>query len=212
MPEGPVRAPLAPHRLAAIAIEEREAVQKPSELTELLALVADLRPRRVVEIGTYRGGSLWAFAQLAASDAILLSIDLPGGEFGAGYDGEVESRFANFLRHEQRIVTLPLDSHDPATVAAARAALEGVPVDLLFIDGDHSYEGVKRDFELYAPLVRPGGIVALHDILADSDWEGSDVDRLWAEVRDSHRSREIVAEDEGLHMGRWAGIGVLWIE
>ena len=34
-------------------------------------------------------------------------------------------------------------------------------IDFLFLDGDHSYEGVRRDFENYAPLVRPGGIVAL---------------------------------------------------
>jgi hypothetical protein len=34
----------------------------------------------------------------------------------------------------------------------------------LFIDGDHTYEGVRRDFEMYSPLVRKGGIIAFHDI------------------------------------------------
>lgn len=37
-------------------------------------------------------------------------------------------------------------------------------MDFLFIDGDHAYEGVKADFEMYSPLVRKGGLVALHDI------------------------------------------------
>lgn len=207
-----VRAPLPPARLAAIAIEERDAAQKPSELTALLELVADLRPRRVVEIGTFRGGTLWAFAQVAASDATLVSVDLPGGEFGGGYDEEQLGRFRNFLRHDQQVIALPLDSHDEGTVEAVREALGGASADFLFIDGDHRYDGVKRDWELYSPLVREGGLVAFHDILPDNDWEGSDVDRLWAELRDRYRSREIIAEHEGLHMGRWAGVGVLWID
>jgi cephalosporin hydroxylase len=207
-----VRAPLPPERLAAIAIEEREAVQKPTELTGLLTLVAELEPRRVIEIGTYHGGTLWAFCQLATPDAVLVSIDLPGGEFGGGYDGEIERRFHNFCRHDQRVVTLPLDSRDPDTVERAKAALGGDPADLLFIDGDHNYEGVKADFEMYSPLVRPGGMIVFHDILPDSDWEGSDVDRLWDELRGSYRSQELIAENEGLHNGRWAGIGVLWLD
>jgi len=43
--------------------------------------------------------------------------------------------------------------------------LNGEPLDFLFIDGDHTYEGVKRDFEMYSPLVRNGGIIAFHDIV-----------------------------------------------
>jgi cephalosporin hydroxylase len=213
MADAPVRAPLAPHRLAAIAIEERGAIQKPTELTELLAVVAELRPRRVVEIGTLRGGTLWAFAQLAASDAILVSVDLPGGKFGATHDEpDLSARYRNFVRPGQRVVAFHLDSHEPSTVEEVRGTLGGEPVDFLFIDGDHTYEGVKRDFELFAPLVGPGGVVAFHDILPDNDYDGSDVDLLWAEIRDTHRSREIIVEDEGYELGRWAGIGVLWTE
>jgi predicted O-methyltransferase YrrM len=37
------------------------------------------------------------------------------------------------------------------------------PIDILFIDGDHSYEGVKRDWELFLPFVRPFGVVLFHD-------------------------------------------------
>jgi predicted O-methyltransferase YrrM len=211
-PHPMIREPLSPERLAAIAIAERQAMQKPTELSRLLALVADLEPRRVIEIGTYRGGTLWCFAQLATSDAVLVSVDVPGGDYGGGY-GETEARrFRNFCRHEQRIVTVTLDSHDPATVQQVRAELGGEPADLLFIDGDHSYDGVKVDFELYSPLVRRGGLVAFHDIIPHARAARCEVDRLWSELRDAHRSVELIAEDEGLERGRWAGIGVLWIE
>ena len=47
------------------------------------------------------------------------------------------------------------------------AYFRGEKLDFLFIDGDHSYDGVKADFEMYAPMVRPGGLIAFHDINPD---------------------------------------------
>jgi predicted O-methyltransferase YrrM len=43
--------------------------------------------------------------------------------------------------------------------------LKGSEGDFLFIDGDHTYQGVKQDFQMYSPLVKKGGIVAFHDIV-----------------------------------------------
>lgn len=40
---------------------------------------------------------------------------------------------------------------------------EDIKIDLLFIDGDHSYEGVKKDFELYSKLLNPNGLILIHD-------------------------------------------------
>jgi len=39
-----------------------------------------------------------------------------------------------------------------------------IPIDLLFIDANHEYEAVHRDFEQWKPFVRAGGVVALHDV------------------------------------------------
>lgn len=47
------------------------------------------------------------------------------------------------------------------------AATWTTPIDLLFIDGDHSYEGVKRDWALFTPFVRSFGVVVFHDTLWD---------------------------------------------
>jgi hypothetical protein len=40
---------------------------------------------------------------------------------------------------------------------------ENIKIDLLFIDGDHSYEGVKKDFDLYSKIVSPHGLILIHD-------------------------------------------------
>jgi hypothetical protein len=71
------------------------------------------------------------------------------------------------------------DSAAPETVERVRSMLAGRLVDLLFIDGDHTYEGVKRDFETYAPLTRH--IIAFHDI--NLEWEGAGIKRFWDELK-----------------------------
>jgi len=74
------------------------------------------------------------------------------------------------------------DSHDPATVERLKERLAGRPIDLLFIDGDHSYLGVRRDYELYEPLARH--LIALHDIsgVPVCPAEVVEVMRLWNEI------------------------------
>ena len=59
-------------------------------------------------------------------------------------------------------------SHNPNVVRKAYEAAGG-PVDMVFIDGDHSYAGVLCDWLLYHKMVRPGGIVAFHDVATPHD-------------------------------------------
>jgi len=54
------------------------------------------------------------------------------------------------------------DSADPQTLKKLKEVLAGREIDLLFIDGNHTYEGVRKDYELYAPLVRH--LVVFHDV------------------------------------------------
>lgn len=143
------------------------------ELERLLEILECLRPRVIVEIGTARGGTLFLWTRVASRDALIASIDLPGGPFGGGYPRLKALLYKRFALPGQRIVLLRGDSHDPATLEGVKRILRGQPVDFLFIDGDHSYEGVRRDFEMYSQLVREGGLIVLHDIVPGppSTWE-----------------------------------------
>ena len=69
------------------------------------------------------------------------------------------------------------------------------PVDFLFIDGDHRYEGVSQDFELYSPLVADGGLIGFHDIVPGPESNVGGVPRFWGELKEaSGERREIVAD------------------
>jgi predicted O-methyltransferase YrrM len=80
-------------------------------------------------------------------------------------------------------------------------------VDFLFIDGDHTYEGVRADFEMYSVLVRPGGMLIFHDICKHKFAEqiNCHVDRFWQEVKNERRALEFV---HNWNQGA-AGIGVI---
>ena len=169
-------------------------VQVHSEISAFLEMIATRAPRVILEVGTANGGSLFLLTRIAAPNAYLVSIDLPGGEFGGGYPAYKAALYRAFALPGQEIELLRADSHDPATVESIAALLGGRAVDLLFIDGDHSYQGVKSDFEMYSPLVRAGGIIAFHDIVTGPESNVGGVPRFWRELKERSEAGEIVAD------------------
>ena len=171
------------------------------EFSQLLEHVERIHPRRILEIGTANGGSLLPITRLSASDAHVISVDLHHGEFGGGYPAWRIPLYKSFARTTQRLDLLRGDSHDPRTSDRVRTLLGKGPLDLLFIDGDHTFEGVRQDFETYGPLVRSGGLIGFHDINPPSDDAPADgtrylvggVPRYWREIRPHWDSQEFVA-------------------
>ncbi len=92
--------------------------------------------------------------------------------FKYGISGDVlisNLRFKN-------LVLLCSDTNDTNTIDNARAMS---PYDLIFIDANHTYEGIKNDFKNYSPLIAKKGIIILHDIM-NPEWTG--VRKLWDEI------------------------------
>ncbi|MBP6716182.1 MAG: class I SAM-dependent methyltransferase [Acidobacteria bacterium] len=182
-------------------------VQRHSEIRALFQRVKSMRPRRVVEIGTAYGGSLYLWTRAAADDAVIVSVDLPPWERDDAWEAQKVAQFRRFARRDQAVTMIRASSHDPASLAAVREAMGGEPIDVLFIDGDHSLDGVRQDVADYGPLVRAGGIIALHDIHPHSRGWGGDVPQLWPELAATHRTRELIENraQDGF------GIGVVWM-
>jgi cephalosporin hydroxylase len=191
--------------LARRAIARHGAVQRTWELMSLVGLVAALRPRTVVEIGTHNGGTLICWAAVADPRALLISVDFPNGQL-PGRPDDGARRFQRFLRAGQSLSCLCRDSHDPATLASVKALLDGRPVDFLFIDGDHSLAGVAADHAMYAPLVRSGGLIAFHDIRPSALVPDAEAHVFWRGLRTAPGAVELVDQAAG---EQGMGIGVI---
>jgi predicted O-methyltransferase YrrM len=176
------------HTMAPVQIE--------SEITELFNTVKDRNPKVICEVGTDRGGTLYLWSKSVRPDGLVISIDLP-----RTYRKSLNRFFRFAFFEKKRIYFLRENSQSLTCQERVRRILNGKPIDFLFIDGDHSYEGAKKDFLLYAPFVKKSGIIAFHDIL-----DACGVDRFWSEIRKGHRHYEIVED----YRQKSAGIGVLY--
>ncbi len=185
-----------PHDLVAHDQDDIQTFQNTWELDWLYTLYCHHRPQVVCEIGTFWGGTLREWLRPSAWRATVVSIDLP--QPGA-YNPERWQAWAKHSGH--RLICLAGDSASAAVLEQAR---ECAPFDWLFIDGDHGYDSVRRDWENYRGMVRPGGIIAFHDINERPDYG---VAALWREIqRQGYVTQEINAQAPGL-----CGIGVVYL-
>jgi predicted O-methyltransferase YrrM len=180
-------------------------LQIKSEVVSFLRMVEEARPQAVIEIGTAHGGTLFLLSRVAAPDATIISVDLPGGPWGGGYSHGRVPFYRAFRRASQKLHFVRADSHQIGSLERVRELLPDGQCDLCLIDGDHSYQGAKQDFAMYGGLVRSAGLVAFHDIVKHASHYGVGVDRLWAELKLAHRHVELV-EDWGQGS---CGIGVV---
>jgi len=108
-----------------------------------------------VEIGCYAGGSACLVSQRKNTN--IISIDL-----GYPISPEIPKlNFNNFNSEKNNYVYIQGDSTSNETLLNLKKNIS--EIDVLFIDGDHSYNGVKMDFEIYSPLVKNGGYIIFDD-------------------------------------------------
>jgi 23S rRNA U2552 (ribose-2'-O)-methylase RlmE/FtsJ len=195
--------------IAGLAIGKKGATQKITELSPLLSLLKRRKLRTVVEIGTAQGGTFYAWCKIAEPGALIVSIDLPHGPFGGGYTLKDIKKFRKYKRKGQKLYFLRRDSHRQKTKRELIGILHGRKIDFLFIDGDHRYAGVRRDFQLYSPLVKENGLIVFHDILFHPRVQNCKVDKFWNEVKNRFKYVEYIDRKDDRGWGQWGGIGVI---
>ncbi len=180
--------------------------QAPKELAGLAGLLREIGATSFLEIGSRHGDTLFELAVLVPSLTRFLAVDLPGGRWGRRGSDRNLDRAAWILRRMGKEAEVFYGrSLDSAIVEQAKA---GAPWDFVLIDADHTYKGVKSDWEVYGPLA--GKAVAFHDIVGEGKRNITglkiEVPRLWRELKAEGREvREFV--DPPARMG----IGVILV-
>lgn len=141
------------------------------ELTERWATGA----KRVVQIGIAEGGSAWHARRAMDPRGTLHLIDTYPTVLGLNLSRVTARRLVGGVERG-RVEWLRARSDEVAKTW-------NLPIDFLFIDGDHSHDAVRRDWEDWSGYVTPGGHVAFHDALKDAPW-----------VDDSYGSARFVSE------------------
>jgi len=163
------------------------------EVEQLVEFLSDKKINNFLEIGTFKGGNFYILSKL--STGIKISVDMKNiqkDDCDYPYDSDVTTKLVEDLGG----VAIIGDSHNVETLNKVKFTLNGSKLDLLYIDGDHTYNGAKLDFFMYYPLVKEGGYIIFHDIRANYPSEGIEVYRLWHELKPKYNVvKEIVSEE-----------------
>jgi predicted O-methyltransferase YrrM len=201
--------------------------QEKTELENLILRVQRIEPRRILEIGGFLGGTVYAWIAHTQAREVHVIEDFEGlrsiPENAYPIKGfehvpqwplfphEVKDQWRIWaFDNTKNVIPHEANSHEYFDSLKECFPDEEHPFDFLFIDGDHSYEGAKEDFYLYSKLVRPGGIVALHDIINYAEVPENNVQPLWEEIKAdfNYKTVELVSRPNQ----NWMGIGVVYIQ
>jgi predicted O-methyltransferase YrrM len=193
-------------------IDERITLtQYEPEFEVLLNHYIDLNAKNILEIGSYFGSSLHHWLYYSQENAKIISIDVPISEFCGQNDPRVpvqEFAIQNewklwTKRNKNKLHLIQQASQLKSTKKEVEKLLNNELLDFLFIDGDHRYDAVKTDLEMYLPLVRKGGKIALHDI---NYAEEGGVHKLWDDIKENYTYMEL-----RFHPKQEKGIGIIVI-
>jgi len=165
-------------------------------------LVSNIKPKIIVELGTQKGNSLFSFAQAIKDnklDTELHGIDSwEGDEHTGHYTDDVYKSFLNISnRYYKDVKIVPNKMY----FDDALSKFEDNSIDILHIDGLHTYEAVKHDFETWLPKVnKKEGIVLFHDVCEEA--KGFEVYILWEELRKIYNT---------VTFEQYHGLGVLFV-
>lgn len=183
--------------LNRVADESRASIEH-ADLKVLLPLLSQIEPKNILEIGTWKGGSAETWLKAFNPEIFVTYEKSPEPLI---QEGKIEMPLD--IRYYRRwFYFYGCDSHDLQRLEWLKE--NNFKFDYLFIDGDHSYQGVKNDFYMYSQFVKPGGIIAFHDALYYAK-DTEEVIIFWQEIKQKYKAMEI---KETLNS---TGIGVLFV-
>lgn len=152
-------------------------------------LVCNLKPKMIVELGTYRGTSFFSFCQAVKDRHLstkLFAIDSWEGEDHTGmYGNDILKEVKNIVNNYYRKINIKLLK---TYFDTAVNKFKDNQIDILHIDGLHTYEAVRHDYETWQGKVSKNGIILFHDINVQE--RGFGVYAFWKELKKSKNTIE----------------------
>lgn len=129
-----------------------ETMQVPSELEQMVALYVDRKPRRVLEIGAWDGGTLKVWLENAVEGAVVVGVDM---------NHRNSDRYEEWRREH---TALHLYTGNSVSLDAHKFIRDHGPYDWMLVDGDHTDGGVRSDAAICLECANPGAVMVIHDI------------------------------------------------
>ena len=178
--------------------------QDKQEIFEFIEILQQHKIKNILEIGTHKGGTFYIWTQIVDKNGKKISVDIPllhpkNKNF---VDFNIRNKY--LINFSDNIFIVEGDSHKDSTLEKVKEVLKVEKLDLLFIDGDHSQNGVTLDYIMYQELVGSGGIIAFHDIKNTRSHRraGCFVSKFWETI--TIEKHEILNNTVN-----WAGIGYI---
>lgn len=181
--------------VAQQAIDNHQALHNPGELAVLVRMMDTHLPKTILEIGTWAGGSAWAWSRIRSVEHIV-TVDVSPQPAAA-------ARLASLPCKVTQVTGI---SAYPETRRRVLEALDGTAPEIVVIDGGHTYQEARADWNAYGTMVAVGGMVVFHDTQGYPGNDTVQVPQLWAEIRGAYRTTELVDMPGGP-----GGTGIVWM-
>lgn len=146
-----------------------EMRQQPDEVKAFAGFLLGAQVGSALEIGTYAGGFTKFLANILPPDSLIITMD--DNSYYTYQPDSLQWKIKQICSWGSNIHYVEGNSHNAVSLNKVKQILGDRSLDLLFIDGDHSYEGCRFDFEMYKSLVRPGKWIAIHDLTMTEEGE-----------------------------------------
>lgn len=199
-----------PEQLFTAPDQRAQPIQGMWELSKVLEIYESRAPRVTVEIGSWDGGTLDQWLKRCPDNATVINIDMIGDSNYNPNNLSLVDEWRKWPRPDTNYQFIGGDSQSDETLKTLRKTLGRKKIDWLFIDGDHSYQGVRGDFEKYLPLCSKTGVIMLHDINPTPSEPHIEVKKFWDELEVLYPSLTLEGYRSHPEQKRW-GIGLVYL-